>query len=555
MSYATIYVQLSDDLPNTAAWNGMLDQIEEWVSQHLNGTLATQQDLSTLFHDRLALFHQRVARQRSRRGLANFVGKLSSWLFGTATEDDIKKLKEADRLLATTVEGVVKTQNVLVGRVNELGRVQRKIITTTNAIIANQAEQREVINLLTQTTNHNTRHINLLHKLIRVINTMDTLTAALQQYEVALAAVRNTRLACEASVINEDLVPPAIINQLLDNNPGRSLVTPIQYYEYGQVKKTTTIEGADFCIVSFPLFSSYAEQEYRIATFPVCANGSCIQIKDPLPFVLNSVSADLYFPDECIGRTTRACRPGVRFDKNHQACLHGLVNRNQDQQQTCPIRISQQLVDTTPVATAHVNKYILTTPEVSYQYRCPDTRPQSARLTAGTYVITLEPRCVMDAHLWLLHGLPLPTIFSVNVTTPTPQSITLDWMTQDEVFKQIPQIISPQVPSLDLPTFHDLQFVSSPDLEAKLEAIHPSQLAWWIWMLISLAVFGAIATMIFITYKVRECRWCPRYSISRKPAPSPRPCPYQHDNPAPELEVLEVRDSADQAELPDMSEA
>ena len=71
---------------------------------------------------------------RSKHALIGFVGDLSSSLFGTARESDVKNIRDAQNLLAGKMETIVRSQNKLVAVINLLRRGQAIIRKKVNEI-------------------------------------------------------------------------------------------------------------------------------------------------------------------------------------------------------------------------------------------------------------------------------------------------------------------------------------------------------------------------------------------------------------------------------------
>lgn len=132
-----------------------------------------------------------------------------------------------------------------------------------------------------------------------------------------------------------------------------------------------------------------------------------VQILQPAAFILDMVMEDLYFPDECHGPAPKACRPGVKYDKRQQPCLHGLIAQDKEQLTQCPVTLFTKRPPPQEIIVATINRYIVETTNVTYHYRCPHTTPRVGKLMEGEYVIDVEPRCVLDTAYWNLHGLPL----------------------------------------------------------------------------------------------------------------------------------------------------
>lgn len=66
---------------------------------------------------------------------------------------------------------------------------------------------------------------------------------------------------------------------------------------------------------------------------------ACSRITSLPDFVVNFSTEEIYIPNECQGSQPAACPPGVRYNKNALACLHGLANRDPEQQRQCPLTI------------------------------------------------------------------------------------------------------------------------------------------------------------------------------------------------------------------------
>lgn len=62
-----------------------------------------------------------------------------------------------------------------------------------------------------------------------------------------------------------------------------------------------------------------------------------MRLFQPQPFIINYATEELYYPDQCHGPDPQMCRPGVKYDKKQQSCLHGLVHNDKEQQHTCPV--------------------------------------------------------------------------------------------------------------------------------------------------------------------------------------------------------------------------
>lgn len=79
------------------------------------------------------------------------------------------------------------------------------------------------------------------------------------------------------------------------------------------------------CELKASLFSNHQEKLYTVITFSMRNSVDFFCIMQPDSFVLDLTTEDLYFPDKCYGPAPKVCRPGVKYDKCQQSCLHDQV--------------------------------------------------------------------------------------------------------------------------------------------------------------------------------------------------------------------------------------
>lgn len=114
---------------------------------------------------------------------------------------------------------------------------------------------------------------------------------------------------------------------------------PYVYYAYIEVEKVMEVDESVVCVLRAPLFTGHEEKLYSVATFPMKHSDQYVQILPPPSFVLDLATEDLYFPDECHGPVPKACRPGVKYDKQQQPCLHGLITEDREQLSRGPMTL------------------------------------------------------------------------------------------------------------------------------------------------------------------------------------------------------------------------
>jgi hypothetical protein len=117
-------------------------------------------------------------------------------------------------------------------------------------------------------------------------------------------------------------------------------------------------------------------------------------------------------------------------------------------------------------------------------------------LTAGVYVVTIDPNCDLDAGTWLLHG--IPTLREAyNISIPLPEVIAIPHLQQMNFSHNIH--IPPGVRQMEYDSYHDLQAPPDSHLYDQVHAITKEigQNHWfWLWILIG--VVGACFLMFII---------------------------------------------------------
>lgn len=99
------------------------------------------------------------------------------------------------------------------------------------------------------------------------------------------------------------------------------------------------VDESVVCVLRAPQFTGHEEKLYSVATFPMKQGDQYVQILPSPSFVLDLTTEDLYFPDECHGPVPKACRPRVKYGKQQQLCLHGLITQDWEQLSQCPVTL------------------------------------------------------------------------------------------------------------------------------------------------------------------------------------------------------------------------
>ena len=496
-AYADIYVQLTEDHSFDEKWTELCQQLDGITrKQPHNYREIELLHLDILLQKRIRDLKARIVKtDRSRRGLFNIVGDIASSLFGIPSANDLEHLKATDNKLATEVEGVIVHQKKIVAKVNILGRRQQQIVEKVNEVIQHQERQFVVFNSRALANNY---IIRVMLRVIRVNTILDVISENLKQYEESLALVQAMRISCESRIVTEQLIPIGLVENILAMGPNQQKVDLATYYAYIQVRKITEFEGKVYCVLRAPMFTDDRQAQITVVTVPTCTTGKCLKLYQPESFVMSYTSEELYYPNECFGPTPRACRPGVKYDKRQLPCLHGLVNGDSNQQIQCPITVYKDPPPPQPISTVTLNRYIVSTEETLYHYRCPLKTPTTSTLLAGSYVIDVQPTCIFDAMSWMLQGLPVHDI-QLNRTTHPPKPINLTWLKPEELpLKNHTTLLPVGVKQLTLPNYEALQVPPTSSITDDIDQIQSKigRTHWLAWLLMALSLVIGLTTVV-----------------------------------------------------------
>lgn len=507
-SYATIFVVLKTDATYLCeAWEKPLSFVETKALERFS----RGSSLVALLEARTHYLREKcTSSHRPKRGAPlGFIGDIGSSLFGIAKQSDVKAIAEANNQLAKEVEGVVQTQQKVVAKVNLLGRAQQTLATKMKEVIEYQALQADAISKISIRQWAVMHNIEKNEDAIRMNILLDIVEDQINTYRRYQDQADLVRAACESRIVSENVVPVRIVRQLMTHSENRVLISPMSYYQYMQVEQISVINGETYCIIKAPLLAEEELIMYHLSTFPVCTQ-SCVRVYHDITAVMGTRSEDIYFPEQCFGSAPRVCQPGVIYSKSQQPCLHGLITDDPEQQKQCPMTYTSDPGPPHPIITTVVNRYVLRTEGTFYHYRCRGKTPRTAKIEAGTYIITVDPYCDLDAGYWLLKGLGSFTI-NLNYTIPEPRPIplTLFQLSNSTQFEHIK--LPPGVKQLEFPTYEDLVTPQKSDIADKVEQLQKdvgkNKLPKWLFICIILG--SVILGLVALYFLKKTC--CPTF--------------------------------------------
>ena len=509
-SCVKVYIALhQDDEKAYQTWQSTIARLEQMIPQSGMSRSHQQELLGKVqrMHDLLEKYRKPdELHPRAKRGLFNFIGDAASFLFGTPSPSDLEKLREANERLAGAVDGVVRTQQTIIGRVNKLGQAQAGIVqylqdlhhsVTATTLLISQVNERQ----------------RAVFSYIWANEQINELRYQLTEYLKVIDQMRDVRAACESNSHSELTISLPILRQILDYAYAGPAPEPYHYYQYISTEKIIQVEDRMFCVANVPIAYPEADVEYQINTFPVCGSEGCYRLYENTRVVFNQRTEDLYFPEVCFGHSPPMCQAGVLYDAHTQPCLHGLISRDSTQQKECPITVTKDRQVPLPVQTPIINRYVLATPNISYHYRCPQASPKTGQLKAGLYVITVQPGCDMDARKWILKGREIKT-FTTGTDISPPVPVGIEFINPANFSPVLP----PEVREFEYASFHDLiapRDSSFGDQVREIQKNIGKHNPTWIWVTIGIAL--SLATVL-LGWKIMTTKVARRVLSRKTPA-------------------------------------
>lgn len=357
--------------------------------------------------------HQKT---RTKRGLLNIVGKASKFLFGTATDDD---LRDVHRL----VNQLQERQNRLVTVVSEFTTV---VNHTYDEIQANRDQLNRIIwhlSALAHAINQRFETLTIELQVQRQRADFEMLVQEIERigdrYEQSHLAWLHRKENLETGRLTENLLPPEILRNILTSAATQELelVMPIQwYYEYTPVMPIWSTDQLVYR-VRLPVVGTDTWHFVHIQHWPVPVGNWQTILDLPTDLLRNTETGELNISPDCYGTRPRVCRLGLITRAAQQPCLAHLLNAKPSYDDSCPLMLARRPpVDN--VYPQRANEYILTTPGTTMTLRCAGRAEETLTVDTGVFRLRLRHPCSLHGPNWALQSIFQRT---VNVTiTPKP---------------------------------------------------------------------------------------------------------------------------------------
>ena len=343
--------------------------------------------------------------RRVRRGLFDFVGKLSQTLFGTATQEDLLVLQEAVKQTQAGMAVLHHNAKEMLSVLNQTRRYVRENRMDLRTV------QRETIKLaaLATATARRTATLEVHLGRLRIQRQVDL---ALQQMEMAIwdyhlqeHVFHRQKTQMEWGWLTEDILPPASLRSILRQLHSRGYHTvPLEwYYENIRVSPLWDRSRELAFQTVIPALSPKGYLHYGLTYFEMPMGADHLRrIVGRPELAIDTESGASFVPDQCIGHRPKTCWPVSEYTQ--RSCeghlVSGTVAAN------CHVTVSpkgNRTVGVFPTGSPNVvivSAYVPT----GVALRC---RGRAARrwTVSGPEVVSVPGDCVLETGEWRVSGL------------------------------------------------------------------------------------------------------------------------------------------------------
>ena len=493
---ATIYDVIDyDDTAFATAIRPITDKIENYI---FNLRVDMRPEVQRLLTNRLnRVRRQTSVRRRNRRGLANFIGQIGKALFGVATEEDLARVQAGLAAIADQTAVLTTQQNKMIAVINRVGAAQitqmkkvNELVNRTDALHANMIAVSRSTSAIVRNITTEWTHMKLRTNIEYLLSDLE---ARYRDFQELSHFMHSLKLSCEIGAVTEDLLPPDLLQRITANNANHNTALTNEWY-YRTLKVETMFRdrlGRLVCRYTVPLPANEPYIAYNIHTYPTYnANSSfAVRLYHDVYVAIGTQTGELFYPEQCKGIDPVVCHAGLRYDKSRELCVRGLITSSPKQQSHCSISLHKSVDNSQSIKEVTRNKFVVHTSHEHYSYRCPEKKPVVGELTYGTYVIEIEPDCLLDTSSWMLEGLTYHEIYQYfNISEiEIPEIPVLN----DENWNKLQGLLDGAnvIDQLDVPSFNEIPTIPPMQVPSNVETKKPVYTLWYFWVILIMIVF------------------------------------------------------------------
>lgn len=408
--------------------------INEWVSQvqevvKRTGNRATDED-KRIWDKRLTAIRLTARNkedaddvtipthhQRVRRGLFDVVGKTASWLFGTATEEEVDQIKKSLELVKNEQTITKHFQDQLLTVVN----TTRRYVQENRLDIQNLAKHQELLEEAIRYEIHAFRLTRMKLswlKLARFIDSIiDELYIVFREYCAQWDTFHNKRHELERGYLTENILSRNELGQILFEIKSLGYMVAHKNWYYQYTKIDAFLQEEERLIYKFHVYGFNHKEylQFNFRYFPVTAGKNHLRVivgNDKI--AVDTVSQYSFFPHECIGMHPRACI--ITSETVKDSCEKNLViGRNIS---SCNLRVFKRDNISSNVYRIKESEVIIVAYEPTVVIERCAGEAATRDILKGLHVRTIKNACILESHEWRIHGI---VRYTQNVTKTFPR--------------------------------------------------------------------------------------------------------------------------------------
>ena len=347
--------------------------------------------------------------QRPKRGLFNFIGSLSSTLFGTVSQAQLDKVKAQISSLANSSQQVLHQTDYLLTMVNHTAQ---HVNENRNHILALQTFTDTLATYLNGLSANFRQSKSAMVKIglkQQIINAYIGIEFLYHKWLRQVDHYHQQRAALELGFLTEEVLAPDSLSWIIRQGGKLGFDSlPLEWY-YSHIKIEPLWQDAERLVFQamLPFVDGTKYLRYKINTWvmPGSIPNSTIKLISPTDVAENTRTGNMFFPEQCKGYNPAVCIPQGIFHNSRLHCPHGIISGHEEMREACYVQILKRSMPETGIHMVATNVYVLETPGEEIAIHCSGQPGESFQLAHGVYQLQIRPSCTVSSSDWHLVGL------------------------------------------------------------------------------------------------------------------------------------------------------
>ena len=337
--------------------------------------------------------------RREKRGLVDGVGKVLNYLFGTATEDEIRAYSEATKQLQSRT---AELMHVTKGLMTVVDQSRQYMKATRDAVLGLEHHAREVDDYLRAMKDQVEGIGKRLHDLemrMEMNRAMEEAERTYETYRQQVLHYVQQRSQLERGVLTEGIMDSSLLLQIVEHTAkaGHKTVSDLHWlYRYTAIEPVILSGPTLVYRLSLPVLNQKSYLKFNVNVMPIPIPESSMSLKiNLLPqYGISTFSANIFSPTKCIGHAPVVCQSGPLFNSNAHKCARGLIFNQTKLIKHCTFDVTKGNNDTV-ITQLNRDLHLMSTWGEQIKIRCPNEVERALVLKAGTYKFMCRAPCVL----------------------------------------------------------------------------------------------------------------------------------------------------------------